>query len=273
MEETKIKGLKNKIRFTGVLATIAGWVIVVGYAALVIAKYAKLPAVENIVLSIDVIAASVTIGIGVLYICLGNQIKRMESIHLRNDIQILFYASLILTVLTIVGGNLPGLLLVLLTVSLGFAASAADELMKEEGFRASLKEDSLWLHKFFYKLNDLSYKRNTIQAIGFYLAYITLMLGIGALLLGLGELWIYFVKSGAISLDTDIPVIASAVYLLGIAYLSLRILKAKNLWPASGYVAVWVFDILVTLFLGGLFGLIVPACLTMLPKGHKIEEA
>lgn len=90
MEETKIKGLKNKIRFTGVLATIAGWVIVVGYAALVIAKYAKLPAVENIVLSIDVIAASVTIGIGVLYICLGNQIKRMESIHLRNDIQILF---------------------------------------------------------------------------------------------------------------------------------------------------------------------------------------
>jgi hypothetical protein len=270
MEEIKIKRLKNKIRFTGALATIAGWAIVIGYAALAIAKYAKIPAVENIVLSIDVVAVSVTIGIGVLYICLGNQIKRMESVHLRNDIQILFYASLVLTTLTIVGGNLPGLLLVLLTVSLGFAASAADELMKEEGIRANLKEDSFWLHKFFYRLNDLSYKRNAIQAIGFYLAYITLMLGAGALLLGLGELWIYFVKSGTISLDTDIAVIASAVYLLGIAYLSLRILKAKNLWPEMRYAAVWVFGILVSLFFGGIFGLAITAYLTTLPK-KRIE--
>lgn len=264
---------QQRVKFAGWFSVVAGWLIIAAYAAVAVATYAKLPGVEKIAVSIDPVAAIFTIAIGVAYVFFGNQVRRMKTVHLKNDIQLLFYGSLVLAVLTIVGGSLPGLVLVLLIVSLGFAGNAVDELMKEEGFRSNLKEDLLWLHRFFYRLNDLAHKRTPLQAVGFYFSYIVLMLGVGALLLGLGELWVYFVKTPVISLETNVSMIASAVYLLGIAYLSWRILKAKNLWPESAYVVIWVFDILMTLFLGGLFGLIVPAYLTTLPKRHKTEEA
>lgn len=271
MEEKTSKKLKDSIRFAGGLSVVTGWLVIALYIIFMIAEWAGLTVVQNITPSVDIVAGIIMLTMGALYIILGNQIRGMSSIHIKDDIQILFYGSLILAVLTVVGGSVPGAFLILLVIFLGQAGNSVEALMKEESFRSELKEDRLWLHRFFYRLTDLGHKRTALQALGFYIAYIAVMIGIGGLLLGLSALWVYFIKT-SLSLQTTVPAVASAFYLIGIAYLSFRILKAKNLWFEKRYTVIWIFGILVTLFLGGLFGLMVAAFLTTREKKHSVVQ-
>lgn len=267
MEEKTLRKLKNNIRFAGILSVVTGWLVIALYIIFTISEYAGLTAVQNVTPSIDIVAGIIMLAMGIIYIIFGNQLRKMKSVHFKDDIQILFYGSLILAILTVVGGSIPGVLLILLVIFLGRAADSVDVLIKEESFRSELKEDRVWLHQFFCRLNDLGYKRTILQAIGFYVAYVAVMIGIGGLLVGLSMLWLYFIKT-SLSLQAIVPIVVSAVYLLGVAYLSFRILKAKNLWSEKRYIVIWFFGVLATLFLGGLFGLMVAAFLTMREKRH-----
>jgi hypothetical protein len=105
----------------------------------------------------------------------------------------------------------------------------------------------------FKNLTDYSYKRNLIEAIGFYLAYILLILLLVGLISALADV---FLKADA-AVNSKILWIVSIIACLG---LSLMILIKKGQLGHIGYLLIAILSVCLSVVsaigLGGLLGLI-----------------
>jgi hypothetical protein len=115
----------------------------------------------------------------------------------------------------------------------------------------------------FNNLTDLGYQRSTKEAIGFYIAYLFLIIIIGLLLVfGLSAI----VQNNTYNFGLVIGNIVAIVISLGV---SLLILKEKRLLGNFGFVLLALLSGLLAIFLGGLGGLIPAAYLTTKPSNVK----
>ena len=117
----------------------------------------------------------------------------------------------------------------------------------------------------FKKLTDFGHKRNFVQAIGFYLAYLLLIALIGALL---GAM------SGALSETTvdafNLGIQMGLIVAVALSItLCILIIKSKKLQNNFLYILLTIVAGILAIFLGGLGGLIVPAFLSTRKKGRK----
>lgn len=108
----------------------------------------------------------------------------------------------------------------------------------------------------FKNLTDLSYKRNTKEAIGFYLAYL-LLVAIAAMIAGGG----LGIATGNNTFDYGYKV-GNVVAIVSCLLLSFVILNKKNLLSNFGFVLVALLSGVVAMFGGGLLGLIPTAYLS-----------
>jgi hypothetical protein len=115
----------------------------------------------------------------------------------------------------------------------------------------------------FNNLTDFGYQRSTKEAIGFYIAYLFLIIIIGLLLgFGLGAI----VQNNTYNFGLAIGNIVAIVVSLGVSFL---ILKEKRLLGNFGFVLLALLSGLLAIFLGGLGGLIPAAYLTTKPSNAK----
>lgn len=115
----------------------------------------------------------------------------------------------------------------------------------------------------FKNLTDFAYKRKVKEAIGFYLAYLFLIILLSGLFGGLMGL-----LTGQDNFEFGMRVgnIVAIVVVLGISVL---ILKKKNLLDNFGHIILILLSGLLAFFGGGLLGLIPVAFLTT-KEGQKV---
>jgi hypothetical protein len=109
----------------------------------------------------------------------------------------------------------------------------------------------------FKHLTDFGYKRNAKEAIGFYIAYLILIMISGALLAG--ALAIIINEPDNFELGLRVGSITAMVITLGVAFL---VLKAKKLLGNFGYILLVLLAGILAIFAGGLGGLIPVSYLT-----------
>lgn len=109
----------------------------------------------------------------------------------------------------------------------------------------------------FKHLTDFAYKRNVKEAIGFYLAFLFLIILLAGLLAGL--IGLLAGQEESFKLGLRIGNIVAIVVIIGI---SILILKNKNLLGDFGYIILILLSGLLAYFGGGLLGLIPIAFLT-----------
>lgn len=112
----------------------------------------------------------------------------------------------------------------------------------------------------FKNLTNFGYKRNFVEALGFYLAYLLLVMLVGGLfgvIVGLAY------PDNAYYIALRVGTVVSIVINLG---LSFQILKQKNLLGNFGYLILTVISAIISAFLGGLGGLIPVAFFTTREK-------
>ncbi len=107
----------------------------------------------------------------------------------------------------------------------------------------------------FRNPTDLSYRRSPLEALGFYLLYLFLFLALSASAQFLAERVFLADAEQAFRASRFIAGLAST-------FLSLLLLRAKNLSTNFGLVLLAFFSGLITLSLGGIFGPIIPAYLS-----------
>jgi hypothetical protein len=106
----------------------------------------------------------------------------------------------------------------------------------------------------FRKLTDLSYRRTPLEALGFYLFYLTVFLLLSA---SAHSLTAYFTADPEFAFR-----VSRFVGGLAATVLAMALLLAKGLTKRTGYVLLAFLAGLVTLATGGFFGLLVPAYLS-----------
>ena len=114
----------------------------------------------------------------------------------------------------------------------------------------------------FKKLTNFHYQRNTKEAVGFYFAYLLLILITGVVISG-GFNIIF--KPINFALGVRIGAMTAFVMSLSLSFL---ILKDKKLLKNFNCILLALVSGLLALFIGGLGGLIIPAYLTTKPANH-----
>lgn len=109
----------------------------------------------------------------------------------------------------------------------------------------------------FKNLTNFAYKRNTKEAVGFYFAYLFLIILLGALFGGLAALIIG--QEDNFELGMRIGSLTSIVITIGVSFL---ILKKKNLLKNFSYIILILFSGLLAYLGGGLLSLIPVSFLT-----------
>ena len=108
----------------------------------------------------------------------------------------------------------------------------------------------------FKNLTDFSYKRSTKEAVGFYLAYLFLIVILGALLGGIIGL---LIGQEGIDVGTRFGSILAILTCLGISF---AILSKKNLLKNFGLILVALLSGILAFAGGGILGLIPVAYLS-----------
>lgn len=103
----------------------------------------------------------------------------------------------------------------------------------------------------FKNLMDFSYKRTTLEAIGFYFAFLFLSILIAGVVGGILGMMVGVQKAGAIG-----RMGGYIVAIIFCTYLSFQIIREKNLFKNFGAIVLFLLTILLSLFGGGLLGLI-----------------
>jgi len=115
----------------------------------------------------------------------------------------------------------------------------------------------------FNNLTDFGYQRSTKEAIGFYIAYLFLIIIFGVFLaFGLSAI----VQNNTYNFGLIIGNVVAIVFSLGVSFL---ILKEKNLLGNFGFILLALLSGLLAIFLGGFGGLIPAAYLTTKPAKAK----
>lgn len=115
----------------------------------------------------------------------------------------------------------------------------------------------------FNNLADFSYRRNTKEAIGFYIAYLFLTIVPGIVLaLALGSIMWNDTYGFGLTVGNIVAVVVS----LGVSFL---ILKEKNLLGNSGFILLALLSGVLAIIFGGLGRLIPAAYLTTKPANTK----
>jgi hypothetical protein len=115
----------------------------------------------------------------------------------------------------------------------------------------------------FNNLTDFGYQRSTKEAIGFYIAYLFLIIILGLILaFGLGSI----MQKDAYNFGLIIGNVVAIVVSLGVSFL---ILKEKKLLGNSGFILLAILSGVLATILGGLGGLIPAAYLTTKPANTK----
>ena len=115
----------------------------------------------------------------------------------------------------------------------------------------------------FNNLTDFGYQRSTKEAIGFYIAYLFLIIIFGLLLaFGLSSI----MQNNNYNFGLIIGNIVAIVVSLGVSFL---ILKEKKLLGNFGFILIASLSGVLAVFLGGLGGLIPAAYLTTKPANAK----
>lgn len=109
----------------------------------------------------------------------------------------------------------------------------------------------------FKHLTNLGYKRNAKEAIGFYIAYLMLII-MAAFLLG-SALGIVMDASYSFNFGLKVGNVTAIIITVVTAFL---ILKEKKLLSNFGYILLVLLSVILAVFLGGLGGLIPVAFLT-----------
>jgi len=109
----------------------------------------------------------------------------------------------------------------------------------------------------FKHLTNFSYKRNAKEAIGFYIAYLVLIMIVGALLAS--ALGIVMDTSDSFTFGLKVGNVTAIIITTVVAFL---ILKEKKLLSNFGYILLALLSGILAVFLGGLGGLIPVAFLT-----------
>ena len=124
------------------------------------------------------------------------------------------------------------------------------------------------MKNMFNNLMDFSYKRNSKEAAGFYLAYLALAILVG-IILGVPA-----ILSGSIDINNYSQLTKIAAYFSGTycTIISILILTGKKLWNNLGYILLALLGILLAVGTGVLLGLIIPAFITtkgLISNQHK----
>lgn len=116
----------------------------------------------------------------------------------------------------------------------------------------------------FERLTEFSHKRSTREAVGFYLAYLLMIMVVNLIIESLfgGIRPIYYG-------DREFLRISIAVCITASLALSFFIITQKKLETDFGYVLLSLASGLLATFGGGLLGLLIPAFLTTLSKNQK----
>ncbi|MBU0978798.1 hypothetical protein KKF92_03170 [Patescibacteria group bacterium] len=118
----------------------------------------------------------------------------------------------------------------------------------------------------FKQLTDFGFQRNKKQALGFYLAYLLLIMLVGGVVAGvLFPSDVSTVEDG-FAVGATIGAKVGPILVLAIAVL---VLKGKNFFSKFNYIILSILAGLLSLFGGGLLGLIPIAYMTTKPKLQK----
>jgi RsiW-degrading membrane proteinase PrsW (M82 family) len=114
----------------------------------------------------------------------------------------------------------------------------------------------------FRRLTDFSYKRTDKEALGFYLAYLLVIIIVSAILTSLFGGADTFYPNTRIRIGTSVAIACSLL-------LSFFVLSHKKLNDSFGFILLSLLSGLIATFGGGLLGLIIPAVLTTKDKKKK----
>ena len=115
----------------------------------------------------------------------------------------------------------------------------------------------------FKNLTSLGYQRSTKEAFGFYLAYLVLIMIVGAMLAGtLGVA----MQNNTFDFGLRVGSVIAAIASTGVSFF---ILKEKKLLGNFSFILLALLAGLLALFIGGLGGLIPAAYLTTRPASTK----
>lgn len=115
----------------------------------------------------------------------------------------------------------------------------------------------------FKNLINFSYQRNTKEAIGFYMAYLALMVATAIILGSMGSL---VTQNNTFNFGLRIGNIVAIIVSLGLSFI---ILKDKKLLGNFGFILLILLSGLLAIFFGGLGGLVPAAYLTTKPTNAK----
>ncbi len=113
----------------------------------------------------------------------------------------------------------------------------------------------------FRNLTDMSYERNFMQAIGFYLAYFLLALLASMVLGGLGDLLFSVGYDGGVKIGATIGIIYTFL-------LSLTIARAKGIGKSFKVILLVVTAPFLAVFIGALGGMLPVAYLSTLKRSE-----
>ncbi len=142
--------------------------------------------------------------------------------------------------------------------------AAGSSPVDRANFYISTKKGSWYNIDMFKKLSDFSYERNWKEAIGFYLAY--LLLGI---ILGFASgfiLGVFIYSVGTIhNFETNYEIgrrVGVSFYMIYILVIFVLLLAKKKMLNNFGYILLGLFNLILSVFGGAIFGLIIPAFIT-----------
>lgn len=115
----------------------------------------------------------------------------------------------------------------------------------------------------FQNLMDLSYKRTKLQAVGFYFAFLILIMLLGGTIAGIYSISSHLPKPQTIA---NCKIIGAYTALIMIPFLTIAVFCAKRLFKSYLSYIVILLSIIFTAVGGGLFGMIPTAILTLFEK-------
>lgn len=115
----------------------------------------------------------------------------------------------------------------------------------------------------FKRLTDLGYRRSTVEAIGFYLAYLLLTMLVSGILSAVVGVYLGDKVADAYQLGVKIGNLTAIIVSMGITFL---VLWKKRLLNNFGYILLALLAGVLAVFIGGLAGLMPVAYLTTRKK-------
>ena len=132
-----------------------------------------------------------------------------------------------------------------------------DQAARTQGPQESvIKSEKPQANGMFIKLTDLSFKRDLKQAIGFYIAYLLLLIILSAVLGG-----VYALATGQDSLEAGVT-FGTTIAIVSSLVLSFAIIFKKNLLTNYLFIVVALLSGVIAFIGGGLLGLIPAAFLS-----------